>query len=332
MHSIYLTAHNLPPEWDVFCKNNVYMQRDFLTFMEKVNPCGQKYYMLSSANSDVKCCFIMFTRKQNLFEFKEHLSLKVSINFIYLPLSVSNAGIVSKNDWIDLSEVLAEIKGLTIILSLPEGITVKDFANDTYLPTCCMDIKWRSFEDYIASLRGNYRYRYNKALKLGKPLQKRLLTDPSEFTPEMYRLYEQVFQNSKYKLEKLNFEFFKNTLSKTIVFEADGVAKSFVQLIESGKQLIFEFGGLDYADNHKYDLYINLLLEIVRYACENGFERIDFGQTAEDAKLKLGGYLENKNLWLWHSNKWLRWIFQKNTRMIAYKQKEYRFNVFRSQI
>jgi len=192
-----------------------------------------------------------------------------------------------------------------------------------------MDIKCGSFEDYMAGLRANYRYRYNKALKLGKPLQKRILNDPSEFTPEMYRLYEQTFENSKYKLEKLSLEFFRNTISKTIVFNADGAALAFVQLIENGKRLIFEFGGFDHARCHTYDLYINMLLEIVRYACENGFRYIDFGQTAEEAKLKLGGYLERKNLWLWHSNRWLRWIFQKNTNMVAYRQKEYCFNVFR---
>jgi len=306
------------------------MQREFLEFMERVNPCGQRYYMLYAANGDIRCCFIMFTRKQNLFEFRKSLRVKIKINFIYLPLSVSNAGLAADGNRADLSDVLHEIKGFVIILSLPENISIRDFAKGIYLSSCCMDIKWKNLEDYMACLRSNHRYRYNKALKLGEPLQKRMLSKPSEFTPEMYRLYEQTFEHSKYKLEKLNIEFFKNTFSKTIVFSADGAAMAFVQLIENGKQLIFEFGGLDYAYNHKYDLYVNMLLEIVRYACENGFQHIDFGQTAEEAKLKLGGYPEHKNLWLWHSNRWLRRIFQKNINMLAYKTKEFHFNVFRS--
>ena len=39
--------------------------------------------------------------------------------------------------------------------------------------------------------------------------------------------------------------------------------------------------------NHDYDIYISLLLKIIEYGIKNKFKIIDFGQTADEAKLKL---------------------------------------------
>ena len=38
-------ASDLPKEWDKLCKNNIYMSRSFLKFMEEVNYCNQSYHL-----------------------------------------------------------------------------------------------------------------------------------------------------------------------------------------------------------------------------------------------------------------------------------------------
>ena len=76
----------------------------------------------------------------------------------------------------------------------------------------------------------------------------------------------------------------------------------FVQMIENGAELVFAFVGLDYDCNATYDIYHNLLLRMVAYAIDGGFERLELGQTAEDAKLRLGGRYRPLRMHMRHSN------------------------------
>ena len=42
----YDSASELPAEWDSVIGDNLYLSREFVSFMESVDKCGQKYYML----------------------------------------------------------------------------------------------------------------------------------------------------------------------------------------------------------------------------------------------------------------------------------------------
>ena len=42
------SAKDLPKEWDELCKNNIYMSRSFMKFMEDVNYCNQSYHLFQS--------------------------------------------------------------------------------------------------------------------------------------------------------------------------------------------------------------------------------------------------------------------------------------------
>jgi hypothetical protein len=320
-------AVDLPPFWDDLVKGNVYMSRQFLQFMESVNNCNQEYGLCYQDKKPV-ACFVVFKKKYDLFTFTDLINLPVEISFIYLPLSVSEAGIKFN---LDIGDQLKTINGLKIILNTHDDEDLSNFVKGNHLPTCVMDISWESLEEYFAALRSNYRHRCKKALKVGKSIEKRLLENTQEFSREMYGLYEQVYDNSKYKLEKLEYGFFKNDFSKIIVFEVDDHPEAFVQLIENGDQLIFEFGGFNYQNNHRYDLYANMLLTILEYGINNKFKKIDFGQTAEDAKLKLGCYLDKKFLLISHSNRFLNFLLKRTIALISYKQKRYDFNPFRKE-
>lgn len=332
MYKILKNANELPKEWNELCEKNIYMKKSFLMYMEKVNYCNQSYHLFYK-NNKLYSCFMMFERKFNLFIFTNKFDIKVNMKFIYLPLSVTAPSIVFDEDKSEVETVLNKMKGIKIIINTDENDRISNFHQGHYLPICILENKWNTFDDYMNNLRSNYRRRYNQALKKGKKLEVKVLKNNQEFTQEMYQLYEQVYNHSTYSLEKLNLEFFKNDISKIITFTANNKVSAILQLIEDRKNdtLIFEFGGYDYSVAHEYDLYHNMLIYIVKYAISNNFKYINLGQTAYDAKLKLGAKMNYNYFLLSHSNKLVNSLIKTHIHFLEYKVKNYSFNVFKEE-
>lgn len=325
-------ASELPAEWDALCKNNVYLSRAFLEYMEEANDCGQSYHLFYDGTR-LYSCFLMFERRFNLFIFTDKYHIRVPMKFVYLPLSVSDPGFVFGENTDEVAEVLHRMKGIKIVLNTDAGHQLKHFARGHYLPVCILENRWESLSDYLDSLRAGYRRRYVKALERGKPLTVEVLADNQEFTEEMYGLYEQVFNHSAYSLEKLTLKFFRNRFSKILCFKLHDQVLAFVQIIEdkANDTLIFEFGGYNYEKAHEYDLYHNMLLSITEYAIAHRFRYIHYGQTAYDAKLKFGAHMYHKYFLLSHSNPFLNRLIHRHIGFLEYKVSEYAFHVFKEE-
>ena len=330
MYKKIKNAKNLPKEWDILCKNNIYMSRSFLEFMEKVNYCNQSYHLFYK-NKKLYTCFMMFERKFNLFIFTKY-KINVPMKFIYLPLSVSHPSIIWNKDKEEVTKILHKMKGIKILINIDKE-ELKGFSKGHYLPICILENRWKNWDDYLNDMRANYRRRINQALKKGQNIEYELLKNNKDFTDEMYNLYEQVFNHSEYSLEKLSADFFRNDISKTILLKIDNKIEAFIQIIEDRKNdmLIFEFCGYNYEIAHEYDIYYNMLAKITKYAIDNKFKYIQFGQTAYDAKLKFGAKMYYNYYLLSHSNKLINWIIKKNNSFLQYKVTDYNFNVFKEE-
>lgn len=328
MYKIINTADDLPKEWDKLCKNNIYMSKKFLSFMEKVNYCNQTYHLFYK-KTELYSGFVMFERKFNLFIFTKY-KINVPMKFIYLPLSVSHPSIVWGEDKSEVNAVLNKMKGIKILINIAQE-ELDDFSKGHYLPICILENKWKTFDEYLGSMRASYRRRINQALKKGENIEYEILKDNNDFTLEMYDLYEQVFDHSEYSLEKLNLDFFRNDIAKTVLLKIDGKIEAFIQLIEdrNNDMLIFEFCGYNYEIAHDYDIYYNMLAEITKYGIEHNFKYIQFGQTAYDAKLKFGAKMYYNYYLLSHSNKFLNKLINKYNDFLQYKVVDYNFNVFK---
>ena len=311
---VFDKAKDIPNEWNDFCKDNFFMQKDRLEFLENVNPCNQKYYIVYN-KQNIEACFVMFPFK---YEFDKHL--KINVKLIFLPVSVADPGIVAKPNSKELYKCLKKIKGIKLILSTSEDFKLINGIKFEGNPNCRLDIKWNDLDQYLNNMRTKYRSQMKEILRKREKLDIRILKDNSkEFTNEIYQLYMQVMSNVDYVLETLNIEFFRNNFSKTMVYEVNKKPKAFMQFIEDDKKIICEFCGFDYKDRDKFDLYKNTLLGVVIYAIENGYKEIDVGQSAEMTKMKFGAYLEPKYSWIFYNgnkicNKILEYILlNKNT-------------------
>lgn len=325
----YQSAAELPPEWDDAVRGNIYLTREFISFMESADDNKKCYY---AVYRDGKIDTVFETVEQpefnlGVFTGKQR---KIKATLVYVPLSVTRAGISYGKCLTEATEFIRKIRGYKLILNLPD-VNVNGFAKGYTCPKCILDIKWNTFDEYLAALRSNYRYRYKKALAKSAPLKLRYLKSGEEFTAEMYALYEQVYNKSNVKIEKLTDRFFRGKFFKIFVMEENGVPRGFVQLIAIGDELVFEFVGVDYSVNNKYDVYISMLLEIVRYGIENGFKTIDFGQTADDAKLKLGCHHVPLYALLGHSNPVINWGCRLLAPKVQCKPFSINFDVFREE-
>jgi hypothetical protein len=156
------------------------------------------------------------------------------------------------------------------------------------------------------------------------------LPSPAAFTDSLHALYRNVFRRSAYPLECLTPSFFRAFPAAITVFRAHGQTAGFIQTLHRGDTLIFMFGGIDYTLRPHHDTYLNMLLHIIRTGIETGARFIDLGQTAEEAKVKLGARLVPRFMHATHSSPSLQWILRQTANLLTHRKPEVPHHVFRS--
>lgn len=283
MFKIYTKAKELPKEWDLFTKNP-FQKREFLTFLEEVNPCNQKYHI----NTEEKIILITYRLKLNILSFSGK-KLNIPINILGIPLSIATCGYSCDIKKIDILEKYIKNFGLLLILNtdgqldIPTALTLPNFIVKAPI----------SLDEHIAKMRSHYRYRAKKAIARGSNLHFAEIK-PKDFSEKLYGFYEEVYERSEGKLEKLNIDFFRKCDAKLCKISDEQGEIGFFQYKKIDNNLIFLFCGFDHSKNKKYDLYLNILIKLIELGA--GMEQIHFGQTTEYSKSRLGA--ESSNLYI----------------------------------
>ena len=290
-----------------------------LSYLERLNPCRQTYFMNQSA------FVIQYHQTVDIFNFIPKLTLRLPIKIIGKPYSISEKGYLGDNDAV--SALIKTTKGLNLVLNGEHGL---DLPYAYTLSSHVFHNRFTSFEHYLESLRSHYRYRVKKALMKSSELMVHKI-EQKDFDASHHKLYLEVYQNSKDKLECLSLEFFREFPSEIFEFKRrdSGELVGFVQLVHDSSKLTFLFGGFKHDCVKTYDLYMAMLLEIIRIGIERGVSIIEFGQTAEETKLKLGCVPVEKVLYVHHSNKVLHFLIARLLPLLTYKPHGIAYNVFK---
>ena len=321
-------AAALPADWDANASTNIFLKKAFLYHLEVTNPCHQSYNLLF--DKDVLCGgYVDYINKLDIFTYSV-LHLKTPVRIMGIPCSVSKQGFVFTAGYEQEAMRHFQSKpGAKLILNseFPVGISVGET-----LPTCRLEIRWPTFSLYLQSLRSHYRYRLQKAQAKWVGVNVEMI-EPQHFTEEMFSMYEKVYEKSPFKLEKLSLDFFVQLPlpAKVIIARYQKKLLGFAIVIENKSELIFLFTGFDYSTNAHFDTYLNLLMTILRFGIEGSFEMIDFGQTAEETKLKLGCTLVRKYLALHHSQPLLNKVANKLVGTLSYKALLDHYRVFKKE-
>lgn len=282
----------------------------------------------------------------NLFTFgKFYLNLPFTV--IAPPISIDDVGFSG-----DISALITDLKKskssfslfpkIFIFLNLREEQKVAAIKSEEIfgightLSSCIFtnqnpltDVKFESINEYKSCLRSSYKRRIQKAEKRGEDLCIQKI-DNINFNEELYELYLQVLQqNMKYKLETLPISFFKHSLCDIYVWKKEGNYLSFVMISENENTTHFVFGGLNYQLRDTYDLYYNMLLFILKKGLGNQSEQINFGQTAEETKCRLGCISIKRYMLCFSTSPFLTLLIKKIHPILAYKPLNLNFRVFK---
>ena len=96
-------------------------------------------------------------------------------------------------------------------------------------------------------------------------------------------------------------------------------------------RLTFILGGHDYGLNTAYASYFNNLFGLLEDGLRHGVREIDLGQTAEDAKARLGAAAVETRMLVSHSNTLLNRLIRLFSGSIAYRGRCTSYHVFKEE-
>jgi len=322
---IFESVADLPGMWDFAAGDNLFLRRDMLAVLEVTNPCGQRYHL--TGQGEGSSIAVTYRHSLNLLTFARG-SLSLPVTIVGVPCSVAYAGYsFCEQSKEDMLAHLHGLRGAMLILN-SDCRALPGYVAGRSLPCCLLDVGWSDFGSYLGAMRSHYRHRITKAQSRWGGVKERRI-DPASFGSDLYRLYECVYKRSKFKLERLRIDFFRQFPAEITEFRLAGRPLAFVQSVRSGDELIFMFTGIDYSVSRTYDTYLNILLAIVRKGIESGAKTINFGQTTEDTKCRLGCRLVDKGVHAAHSNMFGRMGFRLFRRALSYHRREREYNVFK---
>lgn len=229
-----------------------------------------------------------------------------------------------------LSEILKREKGLILGLNFRNHFLQKKVVNMRTLPTIVMENDFSDFRHYLNEMRHSYRRRMHRiSQKFNNVITHSTLC--SQFSENHYQLYLDVMKRSRTKIETLSFDFFRQLPDNFLLTThyLDTTILAWHICTSDQPSLYFFMGGINYPLRDEYSSYYNNLFSIVEYALINGFKKIDLGQTAEIAKLRLGGTVSERNMFLYHRNLLLLLIFRVVKPFIEYSVRHNTQHVFK---
>jgi hypothetical protein len=198
------------------------------------------------------------------------------------------------------------------------------FNEFTVQPNMIMDVRpdWKSYEDYLDSMTSKYRVRAKRASKKGKPFVKRPLNDEEieASLDRLYELYEGIAENSGFNMVNLNRHYLlelKRTFPerfKMTGYYLDNQLVGYYTTMLNDHELEAHFLGFDQSLNRDYQIYLNILYDIVNEGIESRVKKIIFARTAMEIKSSVGAIAEEMYCYLRHknafSNKFVRPILE----------------------
>ncbi|MFA9391510.1 MAG: hypothetical protein ACERKD_16995 [Prolixibacteraceae bacterium] len=315
------SAGELPLEWNERTEN-YFQQSPFLSHTEKYNPCQQRYYGCFK-NNKLLSGAIVYSLHMDLLTFLR-IKSPIKMHIVGIPCSVSSSGIFGDGQAVEALKkyLLKHEKGFVLLLNLTERPDNTSCASGKTLPTIILKNTFSNWNEYTSALRSNYRRRLHQINSKNKNLRFEKM-GCSNFTDEMYRLYLGVYQRSKDKLEKLTFDFFKqlpDEFQLTICFKNDSIIGWNITLHDADNYYFF-LGGINYQQNKTNQTYFGLLCNLIKDGIEKKAKTIDLGQTAEIAKMRMGGQPRLLYMEAHHHLRLVNGVIKQFSSLLEYKRK-----------
>lgn len=274
-------------------------------------------------------CACEYRMKLNLFTF-DKIKVQLPFTVIAPPASVDCKGYIGNVQV--LIDDYKNKKGLFLILNLEKEDTLNIHKNSAAvgktLSSCIFLNSFENFEDYLTKLRSSYRRRIKTALEKGEKLEVKSI-DNLDFNNEIYELYLQVLKHSQFPLETLPITFFQLSNCNIDVFYNENEPVAFVMYYINNSFMSFVLGGMNYNFRDVFDLFYNMLLHMLKIGIDNKVNTIDFGQTAENTKCRLGCGVEERYMAAFSGNRFITKLLCRFAYLLEYNKEIVKNNVFK---
>ena len=351
--------------WDsIVARDNIISSYNFLKAIEESNINDCNFYYIVIYNKDIiighACIFTitmdLFILSKGVIKKIINCIRKIFHNFFLIkviecgsPVALGNiiSFNIKENENIDeiLDLIIKSVEKLAkknkskliIFRDYYKGDKIFDkeflkynFTRVNNLPNVVIDIKWSSFNDYINSLRYNYRRFVKKCFSIleRENILVEYLYDYKDQVFILKRLYQNCYNNAKeYRREILTEDFFYNINTflskKTIVIllkkNEEVLGFSFFLLDDDTARLLYI--GMNYEKSKEYLTYFNIFYSGLKFAIENNYKKIELGVTTYDFKMRIGGKIVSLYAYIKHQNKLLNLILKMTISFLFPKKK-----------
>lgn len=186
----------------------------------------------------------------------------------------------------------------------------KGFTEFEIQPNMVLELPFKSMEEYLAAMSTKYRTRAKRALKKKDGIECRELSlaEIQQELPNIYRLYKDIANNAGFNMVDLN-EAYLAALKQDMpehfrmfAYYRAGELVAFYTTIQNYDELEAHFLGYDKGLNHEYQLYLNILYDMVQIGIAAGAHTIVFARTALEIKSSIGAVAHDLYCYLRHQN------------------------------
>ncbi|PWG06212.1 GNAT family N-acetyltransferase [Polaribacter aquimarinus] len=182
---------------------------------------------------------------------------------------------------------------------------------------------WKTFDDYLASMKTKFRVKARKAFKQSNFLKIEEVTSKNidEQLPKMTALYQKVADNADFNLGNFNlatYKDFKEKLGENYILKTywlEDRIVGFISGIINQNSLDAHFVGIDYELNREYAIYQRMLYDYIEIAINKQLKTLNFGRTASEIKSSVGAVPQDLTMYLRHkktiTNKILKLFLQR---------------------
>ena len=186
------------------------------------------------------------------------------------------------------------------------------FHKTTLLPYVELDLRFRSFDEYLDSLSKKTRADLRRKFKHSREnasIEMEVRTDLGDILDEAYELYQDNLGRAYMRFEEMTKEFFitipKNMPQETkyFIWRANGKLAAFSLCLLSGGTLEGHYLGFDYSVAHLYHLYFIAFRDKITWCINNGVRKYHTGALNYDPKKRLDFKFIPEYLYVKHRSK-----------------------------
>ncbi len=159
-----------------------------------------------------------------------------------------------------------------------------------------MNKSWNHFDDYLLDMKSKYRVRMKSALKRASSLTRRTMSLEEIVRHEatLYKLYSDLLDGAGFVLAKGKQNYFtelKRAFGESFMvvgYWSGDELVAFYTWVQEGDKMDTHFIGFRQDLNNQFQLYLNILLDLVRDAISIQATKVYFFRTALEIKSSIG--------------------------------------------